>query len=261
MTLPVLPLLLCCALFGLTIGSFLNVVVYRVPAGMSVAHPRSACPGCGAAIRPRDNIPVVSWMVLRGRCRGCHQAISARYPALEALTGVLFVGAGLRFGWSPTLPAVVVFFAGLLALAAVDLERYLLPKKIVYPTGILTAAVLVVAAAAQGQWSRLAVAAACGAVAFGLFFALNFVNPAWLGFGDVRLAAVIGVMLGWLGVSYVILAFLVANVTGIAVMGGLIGAGKAGRKTKMPYGVFLAVGAVVAVFAGGPFGHLLRPGS
>ncbi len=257
-----LPVLLVgCALSGLAIGSFLNVVVYRVPAGLSVARPRSACPGCGQAIEPRDNIPVLSWLLLRGRCRGCREPISLRYPALEALTAVLFLAAAFRFGWSPTLPAVMVFFAGLVALAAVDVERYLLPKKIVYPTGAMVGAILVIATAVQGQWSRLAVAAACGGVAFGLFFALNYANPAWLGFGDVRLAAVIGVMLGWLGVAYVLLAFLIANLAGIVVMGALMGAGKAGRKTKMPYGVFLAAGAVLAVFGGAAFGHLLHPGA
>lgn len=253
-------LLIYCALVGLAIGSFLNVVVYRVPAGLSVSRPRSACPGCAQPIAPRDNIPVLSWVLLRGRCRGCHAPISVRYPALEALTAVLFVAAGLRFGWSLTLPATAVFFAGLIALAAVDLERMLLPRKIVFATGAGTVAFLVLAAATTAQWSRLGVAAACGAAAFAVFWILNRLNPAWLGFGDVRLAAVIGVAVGWLGAGYVLCAFLVANLAGIAVSAAMMSSGRAGWKTKLPYGVFLAVGAVVAVFAGGEFTHLLRPG-
>jgi leader peptidase (prepilin peptidase)/N-methyltransferase len=246
------------AAFGLTVGSFLNVVVYRVPVGASVVQPRSACPGCGAEILARDNVPVLSWLLLRGRCRQCAVRISIRYPAIEALTGILFAAAALRFGWSWTLPATAVFFAGLVALAAVDLERYLLPKKIVYPTGFTTAAFLVAGAASSGSWRRLGVAVACGAGAFALFFLLNAVNPKWLGFGDVRLAAVIGLLLGWLGLAYLILGLLVANLSGFVVIAGLMAAGRAGRKTPIPYGVFLAIGAVAAVFAGEAFTHMLR---
>ncbi len=252
-------LLVVSVAFGIAVGSFLNVVVYRVPAGLSVSRPRSACPGCRQAIRPRDNVPLVSWVLLRGRCRDCGTGISVRYPAVEALTGLLFAGAALRFGWSWTLLAVVVFFAGLVALAAVDLERYVLPKRIVYPTGLAATGLLVVAAAVEGQWSRLGVAGASAAVAFGLFYVLNWVNPRWLGFGDVRLAAVIGAVLGWLGATYVVLGLLLANVAGLLVIAALMATGRATRKTQIPYGVFLALGSVASVFLGESFTHLLRP--
>jgi leader peptidase (prepilin peptidase)/N-methyltransferase len=257
MLMPLWFLVVSTAAVGLCIGSFLNVVAYRVPAGLSVAHPRSACPGCSEPIGSRDNIPVVSWLVLRGRCRHCSSAISARYPAIESLTAVLFILAAVRLGWSPTLPAVLVFFAGLVALAACDLEHYLLPRKIVYPTGILAGGALLVAAADTGQWHRITVAAVCAAVAFALFFAINFVNPRWLGFGDVRLMAVIGLVLGWFGPLYLLVALLAANASGLVVIVGLMAAGRAQRDTPIPYGVFLAAGAILAVLVGGPLVSLL----
>jgi leader peptidase (prepilin peptidase)/N-methyltransferase len=254
---PLWPLAICTAAFGLAIGSFLNVVAYRVPAGMSVSRPGSACPGCEHPIEPRDNIPVVSWIVLRGRCRHCHTGISARYPVVEGLTALLFVLAAFRLGWSPTLPAVLVFFAGSVALAACDLEHYLLPRKIVYPTGVATAALLLVAAATDGAWHRLGVAVICGAAAFALFFVINALNPKWLGFGDVRLMAVIGLLLGWFGPLYLLIGLLMANASGLAVIVSLMAAGKAQRDTPIPYGVFLTAGAVLAVFVGGPLSTLL----
>ncbi len=250
-------LLVFCGLVGLTIGSFLNVVVHRVPAGLSVVRPGSACPACGHQLAAWENIPLVSWVLLGRRCHGCHQPISWRYPALEALTAALFVAAGARFGMSSTLPATAAFFAGLVALAAIDVDRLLLPNAVVYPTGIVTAVALLVAAAAGGQWHRLAVAAGCALGAFVAFYALHAVNPRWLGFGDVRLSAVIGLALGWLGVGYLLLGLLAANVAGIGVMVALSAAGRADRGTKLPYGAFLAFGAVVATFAGGAFSAAL----
>lgn len=244
------------AALGLAVGSFLNVVIHRVPRGQSLSHPRSACPRCQSPIGSSDNIPVVSWVLLRGRCRRCQAPISMRYPAVEAMTAALFVAVAVRFGASWTLPAVAAFVAGLVALAFCDLEHFLLPKRIVYPTLAVCSAFLLAGAAAGGEWRRLGVAAVCGLGAFGLFFAVNFANPAWLGFGDVRLAGLLGLLLGWLGVAHLIAGILVANVVGIAVIGVLMAAGRAGRKTPVPYGVFLSIGAIVAVFAGGPIGHL-----
>lgn len=243
------------AVLGLAIGSFLNVVVYRVPAGKSVVSPPSSCPGCGSLIAPRDNIPVVSWLVLKGRCRNCGQPISARYPAIEALTGVVFGLVGARFGASWSLPAELIFVAALIALAAIDLERFLLPRAIVYPAGALTLAALIVAAGAQGEWHKLGVAAACAAAAFALFFAINFVRPAWMGFGDVRLSALIGLALGWLGAGVVVVGFIASNLLGALTGIFLIARGRAGRRTALPYGVFLAAGSVLAVLVGAPIVH------
>ena len=246
---------LASCLVGLAIGSFLNVVIYRVPIGKSVVSPPSACPSCGTEIAPWDNIPVLSWLILRGRCRRCKARISVRYPLVEATTGLLFLLIAVRFGASWSLPAELAFTAGLLALAAVDLERYLLPRVILYPTAGMVGALLLLAAAVKGQWHRLGVAVLCAAVAFGVFFAINFVKPAWMGFGDVRLAGLIGLALGWLGAWTVVVGFMIANLLGAVVGIGLMAIGRASRRTALPYGVFLAAGSILAVLVAAPVIH------
>lgn len=238
-------------LYGLVVGSFLNVVISRVPAGASVTHPRSACPSCGTPIRWRDLAPVASWVALGGRCRHCSGRISARYPAVELAGAGLFVLVALRFGWSPTLPAMAAWVSGLLALGVCDLERLLLPKAILYPTSALVAAALLGAAAATvGGWGRLAVAAACAGAAWLLFGGIHLVSPRALGFGDVRFAPLVFGPLGWLGVDYAVLGFLLANFLGAATGLVLIAAGRHDRKTPLPYGLFLAAGGVVALVLG-----------
>ncbi|MFI5860038.1 prepilin peptidase [Streptomyces sp. NPDC051546] len=242
-------------LLGLAVGSFLNVAVSRVPAGRSVVRPGSACPGCATPIAARDNIPVVSWLLLGRRCRACRVPIPARYPLLEALTGILFAAEALRFGPSAVLPAALVFTAGLLALAACDAELFLLPLRLVYPTLGLTAACLIAAAAATGQWHRLGVTAACAVGAFAVFFALHWVRPAWLGFGDVRLAGLLGTGLGWFGPWYLVFAVVAGSFVGLLIATGLMAAGRMTRDTRIPFGVFLAVGAIVALLVGAPVIH------
>jgi leader peptidase (prepilin peptidase)/N-methyltransferase len=239
-------------LFGLTIGSFLNVVIYRVPVGKSIVRPPSACGSCGTELAVRDNIPLLSWLFLRGRCRYCQAIISPRYPIVEALTAVLFTLTAVRFGASWTLPAELAFVAALIALAAVDLERYLLPRAILYPSGALVVIGLLVAAAATDRWGRLGVAALCGLGAFALFFAIHFAKPAWLGFGDVRLAALLGLGLGWIGPWYLFIGFMAANLAGALLGVGLMVVGRASRTTALPYGVFLGAGSVFSVLVGAP---------
>ncbi|MET8755733.1 A24 family peptidase, partial [Streptomyces sp. NPDC004667] len=151
--------------------------------------------------------------------------------------------------------AVLVFTAGLLALAACDAERFLLPRRLLYPTLGLTSACLLAAAAATGQWHRLGVTAACGAGGFAVFFALHRVRPAWLGFGDVRLAGLLGTGLGWLGPWYLVFALMAGSVAGLLVGITLIAAGRATRRTRLPFGVFLAAGAVAALLVGAPVVH------
>jgi leader peptidase (prepilin peptidase) / N-methyltransferase len=245
-----------CALAGLAVGSFLNVVIYRVPRHESVVSPRSACPSCGVLIEAWDNVPVVSWLALRGRCRGCHSHISMRYPLVELASAGLFAGTAARFGFDWSLPAFLALFSGLLSLACIDLERYVLPKKIVYSVLGLVSILLFLAAAATGRWHDLAVAVISGAAWFAIFFALNASNPRLLGFGDVRLAPVLGMALGWLGVRYVVLGFFAANLIGLVVASSLIASKRIGRRQRLPYGVFLVLGTALAVFAGP---ELLRP--
>jgi leader peptidase (prepilin peptidase)/N-methyltransferase len=195
---------------------------------------------------------VLSWLLLRGKCRHCQAPISIRYPIVEALTAVAFTITAIRFGPSASLPAELIFVAGLIALAAVDLERYLLPRAILYPTLVLVFIALLIAAAATGQWRRFGIAILCALGAFLVFFLIHFAKPAWLGFGDVRLAALLGLALGWMGPWYLFIGFLAANFLGAAIGIALIVAGKARRSTALPYGVFLAAGSLFALWLGAP---------
>ena len=239
-----------CALFGLCVGSFLNVVIYRVPRRESVVRPRSHCPACEAPIADRDNIPVLSWMLLRGRCRSCGARISVRYPLVELGTAVLFVAAAVRLGATWQLPAFCVFFASLLAISVIDLDHYIIPNRVIYPTLAVTIPLLVVAAAADGSWDHLRNAAIGGVAGFAVLLAIHVAVPRGMGFGDVRLAGVIGMMLGWLGLRYLFLglflAVLLASVIGVA----LIAARLRSRKDAVPFGPFMALGAVLAVLWG-----------
>lgn len=244
-------LLAAAAVYGLAVGSFLNVVIYRVPAHRSIVTPPSGCPGCGARISARDNIPVLSWVALHGRCRGCEMRIPARYPLVELLTGAAFVAVALRFGWSWTLPAEVVFVSGLIALSFIDLDHLLLPRAIVYPLAAAVLAALVLAAGIQGSWHRLWVAVLCAAAELALLWSINRVSPRSLGFGDVRFGPVIALALGWLGWRYAFWGFLAANFVGALVGAILMAAGRAGRRTPVPFGVFLSVGAFAAMFFAG----------
>jgi len=241
---------------GLAIGSFLNVVIYRVPKKMSIVSPRSACPSCGAFIAEKDNIPVASWLLLRGRCRHCHASISPQYPLVELACAALFAGLAARLGYDWALPAYLVLFAGLLALSVIDVETLLLPRAIVWPLSIAVTALFVLAAAITGQWHDLLVGALSGAAWFAVFYAINLASPRILGFGDVRLAPVLGLALGWLGWRYVLLGFFAANLIGAVIGIALIASKRISRQQQIPYGVFLAAGCAVAVFAGP---ELLRP--
>lgn len=243
-------LIVGCALLGLVVGSFLNVVVYRVPRGLSVVSPPSACPVCHRPIAGRDNIPVASYVMLRGRCRSCGTPISPRYPLIELAAAALFAGAAARLGYGWTLVSVLAFLAGLLALAIIDLEHLKLPKGVVYATLYAVAAILIVLTIATGQWHRLLIAAICAAGWFVLFLGLNAASPRYLGFGDVRLAPVLGLELGWFGVSYVLLGFFAANLIGSVIGITLISTKRMRRDQPVPYGVFLALGAALAIYAG-----------
>jgi leader peptidase (prepilin peptidase) / N-methyltransferase len=237
-----------CALLGLAIGSFLNVVIYRVPRGESIVSPPSACPDCGTPISNRDNVPVVSWLVLRGRCRTCGKPISARYPFVEATTSLLFAGAALRYGYDAVLPALLVLLAGLFALACIDLELRLLPRKIVYPLLGTVALLLVAASIGTGDYRSLWIAAVCSAAWFAAFYAINRYDERYLGFGDVRLALVLGLGLGYLGVATTLLGFFAANLVGAILGIALIATRRMQRDQPIPYGVFLALGAAIAIY-------------
>lgn len=243
-------LIVVCACFGLAIGSFLNVVIYRVPRNESIVKPRSKCPSCGVAILERDNIPVLSWLLLRGRCRNCALPISPRYPLVELAGGALFAGAAARLGYNWDLPMVLVLLSSLLALSFIDVEHLVLPKKIIYPTLIMMSGLLVLDAGLTKDWHRLLVAVICAAAWFVIFYVMNFASPRALGYGDVRLAPVLGLGLGWFGWRYVVLGFFAANLIGAVIGVSLIAMKKMTRKQQIPYGVFLALGAALAIYAG-----------
>jgi leader peptidase (prepilin peptidase)/N-methyltransferase len=243
------------ALLGLAIGSFLNVVIYRVPVGESLLHPSSHCPDCDHPIRNRHNVPVLGWLLLRGRCADCAVPISPRYPLVELGTGVAFVGVTLRLAalhQLATLPAFLYFTAIGIALALIDLDCHRLPNAIVLPSYPVLALLLSAAALAQGDWSALLRAAIAGAVLYALYFVLAFSYPAGMGFGDVKLAGLIGGVLGYLSYSTMLVgafsAFLLGGIAGAVV----ILSGRGSRKTALPFGPFMIAGAFIALFIAAP---------
>lgn len=209
------------SVFGLLVGSFVNVVVWRVPRGESIVRPGSHCQGCDTPLRALDNVPVVSWVVLRGRCRYCSGHISARYPATEFGSALLFWVVGYRFSDSWSVFAYLVLVAALLALSLIDIDHLLLPNKVIYPSAALVVPLLVLASALEHEWNSLGRAALGAAIDFAIFFTIWFVAPSAMGYGDVRLSALLGFALGWLGWPALFLGmflpFLLGTVGGIAV--------------------------------------------
>lgn len=243
----------CCGVLGLFVGSFLNVVIHRVPLGESVVTPRSHCPGCGTPIRARDNVPVVSWLLLRGRCRHCAAPISVRYPLVELLTAAAFALVGWRFADQPFYLPAYLWFAGMgVALSAIDIDTKRLPNAITLPSYVVAGVLLVMPAIAYSDWSAYLRAWLAAAALFAFYFVLALVYPAGMGFGDVKLSGVLGLYLGYLGWGVFVvggfLGFLLGGVLGLLLMG----VGRAGRKSKIPFGPFMVLGAFLAVFVGQP---------
>jgi leader peptidase (prepilin peptidase)/N-methyltransferase len=229
-------------LFGLVIGSFLNVVIARVPEGKSIWRPRSACPECGTLIAWYDNIPVLSFFALRGHCRACHLAIPWRYPIVEAVTGAAFALAYLILG--PTLDFVVaaVLLAALVAITAIDLRHQIIPDVITLP-GIVAGVVLNLASGRVG-WLDSLIGIAVGG---GIFLVIILVSGGGMGGGDMKLGAMLGAFLGWkLG----LLALLLGVLAGGAVAVVLLLLGRKGRKDAIPFGPYLALGGAVALLWG-----------
>lgn len=243
-------LALLCALIGLLIGSFLNVVIHRVPRGESVVSPPSACPNCKTAIRPRDNVPVVGWLLLRGKCRDCSHPISVRYPLVEAATAALFAVMALRFELDPVLPAYLYLAAVGLALALIDLDCKRLPDVLTLPS-YPVAVVLLGAAAFFGSDSGSLLRALLGGLAmFAVYFALCFAYPAGMGFGDVKLAGVLGLYLAWLGWGALIVGAFAAFLLGGIFSLALIAARRATRASGIPFGPWMLAGAGTGIFFG-----------
>ncbi|TXK19152.1 A24 family peptidase [Homoserinibacter sp. GY 40078] len=252
------------AISGLAIGSFLNVVVYRVPAGMSVVAPASACPGCGSEIRARDNVPVLSWLLLGRRCRDCRMPISARYPAVEALTGVVFVLVALFFapqigqsgsaaeatGAVLQLLAFLVLAGVSIALASIDLDVHRLPNPIVL-FALVSGVVLLVPALLLLGRPELLVSAGIGAAAsFAFYLALALVSPRGMGMGDVKLAGVLGLYLGALGWAQLAVGVIVAFALGAIAGAIVLIIRRSVKDRRIPFGPWMIAGAWVGVVGG-----------
>jgi leader peptidase (prepilin peptidase)/N-methyltransferase len=256
------------AVFGSVIGSFLNVVAYRMPARRSIVSPPSACPHCGSRVRGYDNIPIISWLVLRGKCRDCRAPISVRYPLVELGTALLFLAVTLAF--LPTLfpttaaaPHGYSFVAGILVflaflylaaisvvLSLIDVDTHTLPNRVVLPSYLVAAILLGSAAVLDGRWGSLATALIGGGALFALYAILAFVRPGGMGLGDVKLAGVLGLFLGWMGWDVLVVggfaAFVLGGVYGVVQ----IARHRATRTSGIPFGPWMLLGAWIGIFAG-----------
>jgi len=240
------------AVYGLVFGSFLNVLIHRVPRGESISKPRSRCPECESEIVWHDNVPVLSWLRLGGRCRQCSVRISARYPAVELITAAGFALMALSVGAKWVLPAYLLFAAVLVALSTIDIDTRTIPNRLLYPAGIAGTMMLAAGALLDSNAGDLVWAAAGALMGFAILFAIWFVAPGGMGYGDVRFAAYLGLHLGYLSLGHVALGlfigFFLGAISGIYLLLG----GRHDRRAKIPFGPFLAMGAVVAVVVGDP---------
>jgi leader peptidase (prepilin peptidase) / N-methyltransferase len=229
--------------FGLIIGSFLNVVVYRLPRGESVVFPGSHCPSCDTPIKAYDNVPVLSWLILRGRCRSCHSSISARYPLVEAITAGLLVAVVLTQGEGADLWLGLAFVILLVPVTLIDLDHRIIPNTLMLIGTVVSVVILLLTD--PGALTEHVIA---GTAAGGFLLIAALAYPGGMGMGDVKLAFVMGLFLGRNVAPALLAGFLLGS-----IVGGLIMARKgvaAGRKTKVPFGPFLAVGGLIGLFFG-----------
>ncbi|MDP1710842.1 MAG: prepilin peptidase [Candidatus Nanopelagicaceae bacterium] len=242
-------------ILGLAVGSFLNVVIYRVPLRQSVVSPPSACPQCGARIKGYDNIPVVSWLLLRGKCRTCASAISARYPMVEFGTAIFFGLVAWKFGYSNSrhaflLIAFLYLAAITVALALIDLSTHTLPNAIVLPSYLVGGALLTMDGFVSGNYQALIRGIVGAAVMWLLYLAMALMYPEGMGFGDVKFAGVLGLFLGYLGWDVLITGAFAAFVLGGTFALALILLKKTSLKSGIPFGPWMVAGAWLGVFFG-----------
>ena len=258
-----------CGVLGLVVGSFLNVVIYRVPNDLSIVSPPSACPHCGTRIKPYDNVPVVSWLVLRAKCRSCKVAISPRYPLVELGTALFFgavawgilsgsvsagsSGADVRSvaGTILVLVAFLYLAAVSVALALIDLDVHRLPNVIVLPSYLVGAGLLAVAAMTHGDLTSLLRAGVGLAALWSVYFLLALVYPGGMGFGDVKLSGVLGLYLGFVGWGELAVGAFAAFLLGGVFAVALLASRRATRKSGIPFGPWMLAGAWVGIFFGG----------
>jgi leader peptidase (prepilin peptidase)/N-methyltransferase len=227
---------------GLLVGSFLNVVIHRLPRGESFVRPASRCPQCDTPIKPYDNIPVLSWLFLRGRCRNCGASISPRYPVVEALTAAAFAGAALTRGVDDDLALWLPFAAMLIAVAGIDLDHRIIPNKILLPAAIWGLVATIAFRPDNIDDSLIA-----GGIAFSALLLAALVYPAGMGMGDVKLAGVMGIYLGSGVAPAMLAAFLAGSLVGLLIIAR---EGSDARKKGVPFGPFLAFGGLVGLYWG-----------
>jgi leader peptidase (prepilin peptidase)/N-methyltransferase len=237
------PAIVLAALGGLAIGSFLNVVAWRLPRGESLMSPGSHCPGCGTPIRPYDNVPVLSWLLLRGRCRHCGTRISPRYPLVELATALLYVAVVVGRDGAHDIVLGLILVTVLVPVTLIDLEHRIIPNRITLPAAV--AAIVAGAILDPGFVPEQLIAGAAGG---GFFFLAVLAYPRGMGMGDVKLAGVLGLYLGRAVASAILIALVAGILVGVAIIA--VKGAKVGRKTAVPFGPFLALGGVVALFAG-----------
>lgn len=237
---------------GLIFGSFATVAAWRIPRHENIVSGRSHCPRCGAMITAFENVPVLSWLVLRGRCRHCGNPISVRYPLIELATGILFALSAAKFGWSVETFVFAAFFWVLVVLTVIDIDHKLLPNRIVYPSFVAGWAGLTVAALTDEAPDRLTDAAIGAAIFGGTFFLIVLIAPRGMGFGDVKLGFVLGTFLGYVRLGLVPLGMFLSFLTGAVIGLVLMKLSGGSRKMQIPFGPFLVLGTVLAIFAGDP---------
>lgn len=236
------------AMLGLIVGSFLNVCIYRLPRGQSVNWPGSRCTSCLRAIAWYENVPVVSWLALRGRCRNCGERIAVMYPIVELITGALFVAGYFIYGWTPLLAVRLAFACAMVVLFVIDLQHHILPNVITVP-GIVIGFVLSLFLPPGWQSSLIGLIAG-GGVLFAIaeaYYRLRGIEG--LGMGDVKMLSMIGAFLGW---KLVLVTLVLASFAGSVIGIGVIASGRGGMKAALPFGTFLAVGALTAAVVGEP---------
>jgi leader peptidase (prepilin peptidase)/N-methyltransferase len=247
MTMPLLTPVVV-TLLGLLVGSFLNVCIYRLPRGESVVWPGSRCPACGRGLAWFENVPVLGWLALRGRCRTCRAPIPAHYPVVEAVTGALFLAALLVYGPTPLLAVRVAFLCALVVLFMIDLEHQILPDPITLPGVVLgLAASVLLAPGWQSSLIGLAVGRLFPFLVAEVYFRLR--GREGMGMGDFKMLAMVGAVLGW---PLVWVVLILSCLLGIVIGGGALLVTRRGLSTRIPFGTFIAVAAGVATLAGGP---------
>jgi leader peptidase (prepilin peptidase)/N-methyltransferase len=232
---------------GTLIGSYLNVVVYRLPRGLSTVKPRSSCPRCGKLIAWFDNIPILSYLILRGRCRNCSSSIHWRYPLVEATCGLLFLACYLRFGLTLDLLPAALLCSMLLALALIDAEHFLLPNRITYPGIVLGMLCSLLATWTNPLWSTIGAVVGAGLLLLLILIWHLVRNEQGMGYGDVKMLAMLGAFLGLYGMA---VTLFIASLAGSLIGLGLILSARGTMRAKLPFGVFLSIGGVVALLTG-----------